>query len=1003
MRVWVAKGFDSSVRRLFSKEDDQKTVYKLLSDYADCGDDRFRLTEFEKENTMKKMKGCASVKKCYITGTDVAFSRLIFLSLDHRMAAALREPDRGIDPRPGDVIAVAVSYHEVQGEEARRIERRFWTCRQDVVAIEPFVPPEQDHLDENAVKKGRIEWNSSLYASKIPFNDYNDYLKFAQGDSVLSKEQFDCLQDIFRSQGVGCGTPFLVSGCAGSGKTLLTATVLHFLSRGESLPNAYFVLSKKLRSDTEALCLRLALRGIRWKAKGGEKKEKQISDWLTNLLESAQPGQDSSSLSWEKALQSAASSKIAGLKESVSSLKGEAPACLTTNETLFNLLLKHDSFGFRQLVGTKSGEPKSFEDAFVGYSRFRKWLGSNSEFRGPELWTEIKGIIKGFLGASVALKLDESRHWHWGRNEFTVGVLDPYGGAEADVVDAAWKILAQHGLAEFDNEDPEHAYWRLRQISSEVLKLASDKAVALGGARGLKVARCISTILSAAGFGSRPPYFVDYRKPGLTQREYVDLPDTQSIHDQRSRRRIHQIFRAYEKWKTANHLVDENDLARYAAAWFAENRDKRPYGTILVDECQDFTEMQLLAMKSLGRNENGMILAGDRHQMINPTFFDPNRMATLFARPDRPTDRLLEYRNLTMNYRNTRQIVGITNRIAAKRKELIGATSLVNEQDERSPTDGDLPVFWADENHQLAEFLERQLDDPTFRILVHDESDKELLSGLLQDPQKKERLPKRTYTVRECKGLEYKKIFCFNLLGKYSTEWSHILARKAEHDERYRYFFNAVYVAATRAIRLLCFYEPTAGTFNTHQWLWASGFGVQPTAIPHDAWPVDAAHVVRDAISEGDKEWKNADDDDPKKGYENALDLYRQARQNWRVGCGIRLDVIEQRIVRAQIALAQLESKDVPVDLLIDGLMNGAVPEPTVSGIGNVDDPYSIIQENRKQGNWAFMGLSNETITRVIEVLSTRRKGRRFLDEIFEGQLDRISQNLVDFKAATEC
>ena len=771
------------------------------------------------------------------------------------------------------------------------------------------------------------------------------------------------------------------------------------------MPNAYFVLSKKLRSDTEALCLRLALRGIRWKAKGGEDQERKISDWLTKLLESAKSGQESGSLSWEEALQSAAVSKIPGLEETISLLKKDAPACLTTNEALFDLLLEHDSFDFRQLVLVKENKEKvkSFEDAFVSYSVFRKWLGSGSEFRGPELWTEIKGVIKGFLGSAVALKLDETRHWHWGRNEFLVGELGLYNGAEIDVVNEAWNILQRHGIAEFVNTDEDDSYWRLSRISPEEIKQATDEAVLLGGTRGQKVASCISRILSSAGFGNTPPFFVDYTKPGLTQYEYEQLPATQSIHDREARRRIYRIYHAYEKWKNANHLVDENDLARYAAAWFGDHPDARPYGTILVDECQDFTEMQLLAMKSLGRNENGMILAGDRHQMINPTFFDPNRMATLFARPDHPDERLLIYRYLTMNYRNTRQIVSITTRIAAERKARIGATSLVNEQEERSPTDGDPPVFWVDENSQLADFLGRQLDDPTFRILVHDESDKTFLSDLLSDPQKKERLPKRTYTVRECKGLEYKKIFCFSLLGKYPVEWSRILAGKTEHDERYRYFFNAIYVAATRALRLLCFYEPLAGTFDTHRWLWEQGAGRRPTTIPPDAWPVDAAHVVRDAMSEGDKEWKNASDDDPKSGYENALDLYRQARDNWRAECGVRLDDIEQRILRTQIALARLQDKGIPVDMLIDGLMKGVVPESPTPGKGNADDPFLVIQRNRQQGEWAFSGLSNETVVRIMKDLSTRPKGLEFLNETFEGQLVRIDKSLRDFKAAAEC
>lgn len=86
------------------------------------------------------------------------------------------------------------------------------------------------------------------------------------------------------------------------------------------------------------------------------------------------------------------------------------------------------------------------------------------------------------------------------------------------------------------------------------------------------------------------------------------------------------LYRVYEKYQAYLHrhrLFDDNDMARLLLK--SRMKPQRPYGVygaVFVDECQDLTQMELLAIFHLLSGTRHKRMASDRCQMVQPTYFD---------------------------------------------------------------------------------------------------------------------------------------------------------------------------------------------------------------------------------------------------------------------------------------------------------------------------------------------------------------------------------------------
>ena len=63
------------------------------------------------------------------------------------------------------------------------------------------------------------------------------------------------------------------------------------------------------------------------------------------------------------------------------------------------------------------------------------------------------------------------------------------------------------------------------------------------------------------------------------------------------------------------------------------------------------------------------------------------------------------------------------------------------------------------------------------------------------------------FTVEEIKGIEKDYIICYNVMSKFKRMWDIILTTDVMRQNQYRYYFNLLYVAITRARQHLCFIE----------------------------------------------------------------------------------------------------------------------------------------------------------------------------------------------------
>lgn len=100
------------------------------------------------------------------------------------------------------------------------------------------------------------------------------------------------------------------------------------------------------------------------------------------------------------------------------------------------------------------------------------------------------------------------------------------------------------------------------------------------------------------------------------------------------------------------------DINIISHKWLESSKPK--YDFIIIDEVQDFRNIQLyIILKSLKIVEN-FILCGDVNQIVYPNFFSWTHVKTMFYKHDMTTNQVIILRT---NYRNSTQITELSNRL----------------------------------------------------------------------------------------------------------------------------------------------------------------------------------------------------------------------------------------------------------------------------------------------------------------------------------------------------
>ncbi len=303
------------------------------------------------------------------------------------------------------------------------------------------------------------------------------------------------------------------------------------------------------------------------------------------------------------------------------------------------------------------------------------------------------------------------------------------------------------------------------------------------------------------------PEDVDYHRldkirPNLSENEYQKRLQQEKKASRSTVLWETTLYRVYEKYQAYLHrhgLFDDNDMARLLLR--KKRRHVKKYGAVFVDECQDLTQMELLAIFHLLDGTRRKRMASDRCQMVQPTYFDEGWMRTASNDYDRAQGRKIEEmglrpRFLHYNYRSSRSIIEFQNYLVQYFRR---GGLLTLRQDELKEiavppmTASGMKPVWV------------MASDKNREHLIHDlwrkvpASDLQTIFAFAGSQSKKDfplTAEDAVTDIIHCKGMEYPSVLLYNILSE--TRDNPALA--------WKYF----YVGATRGNACLIIYEEAA-------------------------------------------------------------------------------------------------------------------------------------------------------------------------------------------------
>ncbi|MBI4161762.1 MAG: DEAD/DEAH box helicase, partial [Acidobacteria bacterium] len=270
---------------------------------------------------------------------------------------------------------------------------------------------------------------------------------------------------------------------------------------------------------------------------------------------------------------------------------------------------------------------------------------------------------------------------------------------------------------------------------------------------------------------------------------------------------LYRVARRWQKHLEETGRLDEIDLCRMALAQVGPGD---AYDHIVCDEAQDLAEIQvdLLLRLQRGRNLQGLFLAGDPQQVINPSGFRWAEVRTAIRRrfldSGRPTPAL---HALTRNFRSVRGLVDLANEVLALKRERTGRSD--GDEAEESMVAGAAPIRVVGKEADLIRAAAGF--GPRCAVVAG--------SGAVRDRLVRELDTTRIFLVPEVKGLEFDVVILWGFLAANPDPWRRLLdpALDLREDPQCRRALHHLYVAVTRARRHLAVYEP-----DDAPWFWTS-------------------------------------------------------------------------------------------------------------------------------------------------------------------------------------
>ncbi len=251
---------------------------------------------------------------------------------------------------------------------------------------------------------------------------------------------------------------------------------------------------------------------------------------------------------------------------------------------------------------------------------------------------------------------------------------------------------------------------------------------------------------------------------------------------------IYSVALDYADFLKKRGYADNNSMSReiLAAASAPE------YSVGVIDEVQDFTQVNLCLIKTLCRK---MFCVGDALQMINPSYFNFGYLKRLMYGD------VTGVSELKHNYRSTRVIEEIAEKLGEMNIARFGTHSFVLKGESVPSALDSKAAFVRDKG------ISHALGGKRF----------ENLTVIVGSAAKKEKLKKsmgniEILTVAEAKGLERNAVILLDVLSDSADKWRYLyemsLNRKtADENSVFRYYFNLFYVGISRARQYLMVVE----------------------------------------------------------------------------------------------------------------------------------------------------------------------------------------------------
>ena len=253
---------------------------------------------------------------------------------------------------------------------------------------------------------------------------------------------------------------------------------------------------------------------------------------------------------------------------------------------------------------------------------------------------------------------------------------------------------------------------------------------------------------------------------------------------------IYGIAKLYDEYQKTQNLLDNNKISHK----LLKNALKmQKYSLSIIDEVQDFTEVNLNLFKALSIK---MFAVGDALQMINPSYFSFAYLKRLMY-----TEDVTNVEELECNYRNNKKIVEILDDLSELNIREFGTHSFVLSGESIDEDTATNAIFVKDENF-LKKLQSQKFEN--FTIIVSDFKKKEELRKLFKKQE--------ILTISEIKGLERDTVLLLDVLSDSEDKWKKLSEFKINHkqaDENsvYRYYFNLFYVGVSRAKHNIFVYE----------------------------------------------------------------------------------------------------------------------------------------------------------------------------------------------------